>query len=84
MSSETQGTKPNDLKLLDIGCGTGNYINQIKDKVGMCYGLEFNQGMLEQATAKHKEDERVVLKQGSVLELGNHFPDETFDIVIMT
>lgn len=52
--------------------------------MGKCYGLEFNQGMLEQATAKHKGDERVILKPGSVLELDKHFPDETFDIVIMT
>ena len=56
----------------------------MKDKVAKCYGLEFNPGMLEQASAKHKGDERVILKQGSVLELSNHFPDETFDIVIMT
>ena len=34
------------LKLLDVGCGTGNYLNVIREKVGFCQGLEFNEGML--------------------------------------
>jgi len=39
----------NELKMLDVGCGTGNYINAIKAEVGTCDGLEYNQGMLKKS-----------------------------------
>jgi len=35
----------NELSLLDVGCGTGNYLGVVKDKVQHCNGLEFNEGM---------------------------------------
>lgn len=84
LASESLGTPVKELKLLDVGCGTGSYLTVMKEKVGKCDGLEFNAGMLEIAAAKHKDDARVTLKEGSVLELANHFPDETFDVVVMT
>lgn len=71
------------LRILDVGCGTGNYINAVKAHVGSCDGLEFNSGMLKQATAKHGNDPRVTLQQGSVLDM-QAFNDGTFDAVMMT
>ena len=72
-----------DLRLLDVGCGTGNYIMSLKDKVAHCTGLEFNAGMLEQAKCKLAKVENVVLSEGSALEL-EAIEAGSFDIVIMT
>ena len=55
------GLPKSSLKLLDVGCGTGNYIDILKSKVGSCTGLEFNKGMLATAQAKHTGDDRVTL-----------------------
>ena len=72
-----------DLRLLDVGCGTGNYIKSLKDKVAHCTGLEYNAGMLEQAERKLEGVENVVLKEGSALKL-EEIEAGSFDIVIMT
>jgi ubiquinone/menaquinone biosynthesis C-methylase UbiE len=72
-----------DLRVLDVGCGTGNYIDALKDRVGKCSGLEFNEGMLSQSQAKHAGDPRVALHHGSVLDM-SCFSDESFNTVIMT
>jgi len=55
-------------RILDAGCGTGNYIQALKGKVGDLCGLEFNEGMLAQAQEKFRKDSNVWLKQGSLLE----------------
>jgi hypothetical protein len=45
-------------------------LDVLKQKVGVCHGLEFNEGMLAQSKAKHDGDDRVSLREGSVLEMG--------------
>jgi ubiquinone/menaquinone biosynthesis C-methylase UbiE len=42
----------NKLRILDAGCGTGNYLKEISGEVGECVGVEFNEGMLKQARQK--------------------------------
>ncbi|MEN8216971.1 MAG: class I SAM-dependent methyltransferase [Pseudomonadota bacterium] len=67
-----------EQNILDGGCGTGNYIQALKEKVGHLYGLELNEGMLAQAREKCQNDANIQLEQGSLLEpLPYH--DETFD-----
>jgi ubiquinone/menaquinone biosynthesis C-methylase UbiE len=67
-----------EQRILDGGCGTGNYIQALKAKVGYLYGLEFNEGMLAQARKKFKHDSNICLEQGSLLEpLPYH--NNTFD-----
>lgn len=83
VAAQAAGCTVSELNLLDVGCGTGNYINVLKHKVGSCNGLEFNDGMFAQSQAKHLGDERVTLQQGSVLNM-DCFQDESFDTVIMT
>ena len=83
LASQGLGKEKKSLKLLDVGCGTGNYINALKDKVGSCTGLEFNESMLAAAKAKHKGDDRVNLIQGSAAE-EKSFETEVYDVVIMT
>ena len=77
------GTTVDKLKLLDVGCGTGNYIAAIKDQVASCDGLEYNDGMLKVCREKLGNAANVTLRQGSALNL-DEFEDGTYDIVIMT
>ncbi|MBE9470320.1 MAG: class I SAM-dependent methyltransferase [Chloroflexi bacterium] len=55
--------------ILDAGCGTGIYIEALKGKVGRLYGLELNEGMLERARKKFKNEPTIWLHLGSILEL---------------
>jgi len=69
-----------ETRVLDIGCGTGNYTDSLQKLTqGEVYGVEPSQGMLGKAKAKQS---KVVFKQGSAAELP--FEDEFFDFVYMT
>lgn len=39
--------KTDSISLLDVGCGTGNYMMVVKESVHKWNGLEFNQGMID-------------------------------------
>ncbi len=52
--------------ILDGGCGTGNYIAAVKNKVGTMHGLDLNAGMLVQARNKFRRDTSVHVLQGSL------------------
>ena len=70
-----------ELTLLDGGCGTGNYISALRDTVGKVQGLEFNDGMFAQSSAKFAAVEDVAITQGSVLSMP--FEDGEFDGVMI-
>ncbi len=63
--------------ILDGGCGTGNYIQALKSKVNSLWGLEFNGGMLAQATEKFRNHPNIHLDLGSLLDLP--YENDTFD-----
>jgi len=75
------GRTKEGLRLLDAGCGTGNYITQVANMVGQAVGLDYNEGMLEQCRSKCKGLTNVTLQQGDLLALP--FEDNSFDIVII-
>jgi SAM-dependent methyltransferase len=62
--------------LLDLGCGTGTFLAEAMKKVRSCTGLEYNDGMLEEAM---KNVPGVKLLQGSGDALP--FEDKSFDVV---
>ena len=69
-----------ETRVLDIGCGTGNYTDSLqKITQGEVYGVEPSKGMLGKAKAKQS---KVVFKQGNAADLP--FEDEIFDFVYMT
>ncbi len=72
------------VRLLDAGCGTGNYSAALAPHVGRLNGIDFNPDMLAEATAKLSDEiaaGRAKLEQGSLLALP--FEDETFDAVMI-
>lgn len=74
----------NRVRLLDAGCGTGNYSAALAPHVGRLNGIDFNPDMLAQAAAKLQDviaQDRAKLEQGSLMALP--FEDETFDAVMI-
>src|SRR6266508_256867 len=63
--------------VLDVGCGTGNYLHALKDTVGSLVGLDGSQEMLLRAAQKCAGCSNIELKHGSILELP--FQDQSFD-----
>lgn len=64
-------------RILEIGCGTGNYINAIKQHVSSeCWGLDPSAGMLAKAEDAG-EDVRFI--QGNAMETG--LSEKAFDLV---
>ncbi len=61
-------------KILDMGCGTGNYARALYKTTKNIIGLDFSFGMLAQAKAKYPEEP---IFQGDVTDLP--FESETFD-----
>lgn len=71
------------LRVLDAGCGTGNYIPPLQRMgVGSIVGLEFNEGMLEKCKAKvePRPDSKLELHRGSILDIP--FEPQSFDFVM--
>ena len=66
--------------ILDAGCGTGNYLQAIHHKVGTCYGIDINEGMLAQAQQKFGNDSHVKFDYGSLLDLP--YSDDFFDGIL--
>jgi len=68
--------------LLDIGCGTGTFLDVVKDKVGQVSGLEYNDGMIDQARQRLAGCLKLQrLVQGSADSLP--FDDASFDVCSM-
>lgn len=72
------------VRLLDAGCGTGNYSAALVAHIGRLNGIDFNPDMLAEAAAKLQDEiaaDRAKLEQGSLLALP--FEDATFDAVMI-
>lgn len=72
------------LKVLDVGCGTGNYIMEVaKNLQCECFGLEYSKGMLEKLQEKSKGLSHVSFQHGNAAER-LPFDDDSFDFVMAT
>jgi len=69
-----------EQRLLDIGCGTGTFLDFMKGKVAYAAGVEYNDGMIEQARARLGFDQSQLV-QGSADSLP--YPDASFDVCTM-
>ena len=55
--------------VLDAGCGTGNYLAELRGLVGSLHGVEFNAGMAQVARDRFAGDPEVNIQVGSATEL---------------
>ncbi len=69
------GVPLSEQTVLEAGCGTGNYLQALRPRLGSLVGVDFSEGMLAQARAKLGED--VELTCSSILDLS--YGDEQFD-----
>jgi len=69
-------TPMSEQKLLDIGCGTGTFLECVSPHVKEACGLEYNDGMI--AEARKKNMANVSLTQGSADKLP--YADASFDV----
>lgn len=72
-----------ELALLDVGCGTGNWLRALSSHLGRLVGLDLEPAMLERAAAKLEselESGRLELRHGSALDLP--FAASAFDAVL--
>ena len=70
-----------EQRVLDAGCGTGNYLVALASDVGEIVGVELNPGMLAQTRTKVGEGGRVRLLAGSLLDLP--LPNASCDGVVV-
>ncbi len=73
-------TALSEQTVLDAGCGTGSCLFELRGRIGMLHGREFNAGMQQVAKKRFADDPSVQIEQGSITELP--FADETFDGII--
>jgi ubiquinone/menaquinone biosynthesis C-methylase UbiE len=68
------------MRVLDIGCGTGNLLALYAEAGCEAYGIDASPAMLEQARRRLGEEARLELGDGT----GLPYPDASFDIVLIT
>ena len=69
-----------DVRVLDIGCGTGNHTDLLQKLTGIqVYGVDPSEGMLDKARLKNPQ---ITFKAGSAGHIP--FDDDFFDFVYMT
>lgn len=83
-SSGNTGTPLAQQKVLDGGCGTGNYISEMVDSVGEVWGYDLSEAMLEKARVKFADNAKVKdLVQASCMDLVGIYEDNTFDGIVI-
>lgn len=72
-----EGNVNSDSKVLEVGCGTGNYITAIEELTGAsCWGIDPSRMMLSKAEERSK---KVKFKLGRAEKI--EFPDNFFNLV---
>jgi len=72
---------PPKSRVLDIGCGTGDILVDLKPSYGL--GIDISQEMVRIAQSKHKDNPNVKFLAGTIEQLTAFLPSEDFDYIYM-
>ena len=67
--ASTNGRRLDRQVVLDGGCGTGNYLAALGGLIGFGHGIEINEGMLAEASARLRHRPNVSLAHGDLTRL---------------
>jgi len=65
---------PKNMKVCEIGCGTGELLNYLKPKNG--YGMDISKKMIERAKSKYAKNKNIIFS--------TKYPDDNFNYVFMS
>lgn len=69
-------------RILDVACGTGTVTRILADHGAEVTGLDFSQGMITEAIARHGDHPNITFQQGDATQLP--FDDNTFDVTTVS
>jgi len=69
-----------ELNVLSVGCGPATEADYFLERGCQYYGIDLSENMLLEARKSHKQDEAILLTQGSMTKLP--FRDAFFDILL--
>lgn len=70
-----------DVKFLDVGCGDGKIVEQLRKRALHAYGLELQFDQSVQHFSNEENREYII--EGNIYSLKNHFFDVFFDVVLL-
>jgi demethylmenaquinone methyltransferase/2-methoxy-6-polyprenyl-1,4-benzoquinol methylase len=76
-----------DMKILDIGCGTGSLIIDAAKAGARTTGVDISTGMLavaQKRIANNRMWDRITLHNAGVVEIDSLFEENSFDLIIST
>jgi ubiquinone/menaquinone biosynthesis C-methylase UbiE len=73
------GTPLHEMRVLDAGCGTGNYVRVILPKVGFIQGMDYSDAMLEKCREKYADNPKVEFAVASWADLP--YGDNEYDAI---
>jgi ubiquinone/menaquinone biosynthesis C-methylase UbiE len=76
-----------DMRILEIGCGTGTLTTMMGAKGARVTGIDASPAMLNEADKKvnlQNLNERVTLQYMDASLIGDRFPDGSFDLIVST
>jgi len=72
---------PPKSRVLDIGCGTGDILVDLKPSYGL--GIDISQEMVRIAQSKYKDSPNIKFLAGAIEQLTSFLPLESFDYIYM-
>jgi ubiquinone/menaquinone biosynthesis C-methylase UbiE len=75
------------MRVLEIGCGTGGLAESMARAGASVVGIDSSPGMLDVARSRIEAaglTDRATVLQTDATSIGNHFPEQSFDLIVST